>query len=231
MAPVIAGMFMVFKKKYLAGGLLTAVALGIQIFTNHVQVTYYLGIMVFVYMLVELIYAIKEKYFDHFLKASLVLFVALILAVLPNMTMLLTTYEYAAETTRGSTNIAADGQESKGGLDVGYMTQWSYGVGETLNLFIPNLYGGGSGSLTDDSETYKDLQKRGVQNASQIAKYAPTYWGSQPFTAGPHYVGALTFFLALLGLFLIRGPKKWWLIIVIALSISPLAQYIEPKLL
>ena len=94
MAPVIAGMLLVFKRKYLAGGLLTAVGLGIQLSTNHVQVTYYLGIMVFIYLLVELVYAIREKYFDHFIKSGLVLFAALILAVLPNMTMLLTTYEY-----------------------------------------------------------------------------------------------------------------------------------------
>ncbi len=220
-APVIAGMLLVFKKKYLAGGLLTAIALGIQISTNHVQMSYYLGIMIFIYVLIELVYALKEKYLPHFLKSGVVLFAALLLAILPNMTMLLTTYEYAQETTRGnSTQIVEEGQEAKSGLDLDYMTSWSYGIGETLNLFIPNLYGGGSNEELDiNSASYKNLQGRGIQNARQIVKGAPTYWGGQPFTAGPHYVGAITIFLAIMGLLLIRGPKKWWLVVVIVLSI------------
>ncbi|MEA1877904.1 MAG: hypothetical protein U9N86_13695, partial [Bacteroidota bacterium] len=220
MAPVIAGMFMVFKKKYMGGGLLTALGLGIQISTNHVQVTYYLGLMVLIYILVELVYAIREKYFDHFVKSGLILFTAFILALLPNMTMLLTTYEYTQETTRGNTQISVAGEEQKSGLKLDYMTDWSYGIGETMNLFIPNLYGGGgSGNLDENSETFKDMQKKGSQNALQAAQYAPTYWGGQPFTAGPHYVGAVIIFLAIMGLFLIRGPKKWWLIAIIILSI------------
>lgn len=220
MAPVIAGMLMVFKKKYLAGGMLTAIGLGIQVFTNHVQVTYYLGIMVLIYILIEFIYAIRQKYLDHFLKSSLVLFVALILALLPNMTMLMTTYEYAQETTRGKTTLVnPDGSDDKGlGLD--YITEWSYGVGETLNLFIPNLYGGNNGTDVGlNSETYRASKSRGEQAARQMAQYAPTYWGPQPFTAGPHYIGAIIIFLAILGLFLIQGPKKWWLIVVIILSL------------
>ena len=220
MAPVIAGMLLVFKRKYLTGGLLTAIGLGIQISTNHVQVTYYLGIMVLVYMLVELVYAIREKYFNHLVKASLVLFAALVLAILPNMTMLLTTYEYTQETTRGKTTLSSEDSSSESGLTVDYMTEWSYGVGETLNLFIPNLYGGsGSTDLGVDSEFFKELQRMGSQNARQMAAGAPTYWGTQPFTSGPHYVGAIVVFLAILGLFLIRGPKRWWLIIILVLSV------------
>jgi len=220
MAPVIAGMFMVFKRKYLGGGLLTALGLGVQISTNHVQVTYYLGLMVLIYIMVELVYAVREKYFDHFLKSGLILFTAFVLALLPNMTMLLTTYEYTQETTRGNTQISVDGEKQKSGLKLDYMTDWSYGIGETLNLFIPNLYGGGgSGNLDENSETFKDMQKKGNPNALQAAQYAPTYWGGQPFTSGPHYVGAVIIFLAIMGLFLIRGPKKWWLIAIIALSV------------
>ncbi len=219
MAPVIAGMLMVFKRKYITGGLLTAIGLGIQISINHVQVTYYLGIMVIVYLLIELIYAIREKYFDHFIKSSLILFAALILAVLPNMTMLLTTYEYTQETTRGKTAIAGDDGKSESGLTIDYMTDWSYGVGETLNLFIPNIYGGnGATNVGTNSETYRVMRNRGEQVARQMAEAAPTYWGSQPFTGGPHYVGAIIIFLAILGLLLVRGPKKWWLLIVITLS-------------
>jgi len=220
MAPVIAGMLLVFKRKYLAGGLLTAIGLGIQISTNHVQVTYYLGIIVLVYLIVELIYALREKYFNHFIKSSAVLFAALILAILPNMTMLLTTYEYTQETTRGKTELTREEGASDSGLALDYMTEWSYGVGETLNLFIPNLYGGSSyEELGPDSEFFKSLQRQRIQNSQRIAASAPTYWGPQPFTSGPHYVGAIIIFLAILGFILIKGPKKWWLLVVIALSI------------
>lgn len=221
MAPVIAGMFLVFKRKYLAGGLLTAIGLGIQISTNHVQISYYLGMMVILYFLVELVFALREKYLDHFMKASGILLISLILAVLPNMTMLLTTYEYARETTRGNSAgfETEEGEKTGKGLDLDYMTAWSYGVGETLNLFIPNLYGGSNGNLDTDSEFYKDLRRRGVQNPERYLASAPTYWGGQPFTAGPHYVGAITFFLAILGLLLVRGPRKWWLALVILLSV------------
>jgi hypothetical protein len=220
MAPVIAGMLMGFKRKYLTGGLITAIGLGIQISTNHVQVTYYLGIIVIVYLVVELIYALREKYFNHFLKSSAVLFAALVLAILPNMTMLLTTYEYTQETTRGKTELTKEEGTSDSGLALDYMTEWSYGVGETLNLFIPNLYGGSSyEDLGPESEFYKSLQRQRIQNSQRIAASAPTYWGPQPFTSGPHYVGAIVIFLAILGFILIKGPKKWWLLVVLVMSI------------
>ena len=123
------------------------------------------------------------------------------------------------ETTRGKTALSGDDSASESGLNINYMTDWSYGVGETLNLFIPNLYGGSGGTdVGTNSETYKAARSRGEQVARQMSEAAPTYWGSQPFTGGPHYVGAITIFLAILGLFLIRGPKKWWLLIIILLS-------------
>ncbi|MCD6347054.1 MAG: YfhO family protein, partial [Bacteroidales bacterium] len=219
MAPVIAGMLLVFRRKYLAGGLLTAVALGIQISTNHVQVTYYLGMIVFIYLFTELVFALREKYFDHFLKSVLVLFAALVLAILPNMTMLLTTYEYTQETTRGKTVLETD-ESNKSGLNVDYITQWSYGVGETFNLFIPNLYGGGgTTNFGENSKTLKAIRQQQMSQDNARYVLSKNYWGRQPFTAGPHYLGAITILLAILGLLLVRGPKKWWLIIVIALSI------------
>ncbi|MCD6331956.1 MAG: YfhO family protein [Bacteroidales bacterium] len=222
LAPAVAGMLLVYQRKYLWGGLLTAVGLGIEIATNHVQVTYYLGIIILIYMGVEFIYAVKEHYFKHWVIGALTLFVALILAVLPNMTTVLTTAEYTQETTRGKKVLTSQDENAvkgKSGLDLGYITNWSYGIGETLNLFIPNLYGGSSGTDVGlKSQFYKELKKRGVQNPGKLVKHAPTYWGSQPFTSGPHYVGAFTIFLAILGLFLVRGPKKWWLLFAILLS-------------
>ena len=230
LAPVIAGMLLVFRKNYIWGGLLTAVGLGIQLSTNHVQVTYYLGMMILVYLLVELVFAIREKYFGHMVKAGLTLFAALILAVIPNMTLILTTAEYTQETTRGK-NVLAEAREigtqdpdlkrGKSGLDLDYITAWSYGIGETMNLFIPNLYGGGSATdLGPKSQFYEELRKRGNTNARELVKRSPTYWASASGTAGPHYVGAVTVFLAILGLFLVRGPRKWWLLLIIILSFA-----------
>ena len=226
LAPVIAGLLLVFNRKYLLGGLLSCIGLGIQIATNHVQVTYYLGIMVLIYFLVELVFAIREKYLDHWIKSGLILLAALVLAIIPNMTSLLTTAEYTQETTRGK-NVLAEGQEgtqdqpAKSGLDLTYITDWSYGIGESLNLFIPNLYGGGSRTdVGTNSQFYKELSSRNIQNPRDLVKNAPTYWGSQYLgTSGPHYIGAITIFLAILGLFLVKGPRKWWLILVVILSL------------
>ena len=222
MAPVIAGMFLVFKRKYLAGGLLTAVGFGIQLVTNHPQVSYYLGIMMLVYMAVELVFAIREKYFDHLVKAGITIFIALVLAVLPNMTSLLTTQEYAKASTRGVSELVKPGEVKTKGLDLNYITDWSYGVGETINLFIPNFSGGGSRQVLDaNSATYKALINNKVpeQQARQLVG-GTSYWGSQTLgTAGPHYVGAIVVFLAVLGLFIVKGKNKWWLAAIIVISI------------
>lgn len=218
-APVIAGVLLVFKRHYLIGGLITAIGFGIQLVTNHVQVSYYTGIILLVYILVELVYAIKDKYFNHLIKSGATLLVALLLAILPNMTNLLTTYEYTHETTRGQSELVKEGPQTRG-LDLDYITQWSYGIGETMNLFIPNLYGGGGTVLGEDSESYKMLKNNNITdpNAWRYIQ-SQSYWGGQPFTSGPHYVGAVTIFLAILGLMLIRGKKRWWLAIVIVMSI------------
>lgn len=222
MAPVIAGVFLVFKRKYLVGGLVTAIGFGIQLVTNHPQVSYYLGLIILVYMLVELIFAIREKYFDHLVKSGITLFVALVLAILPNMTALMTTQEYSKETTRGVSELVKPGETKTKGLDVKYITDWSYGIGETINLFIPNFSGGGSShNLGTDSETYKAMISNQIpeQTAKQYTR-GISYWGSQTLgTAGPHYIGAISVFLAILGLFIVKGKKKWWIASIIVLSI------------
>ncbi|MCX6226105.1 MAG: YfhO family protein [Bacteroidia bacterium] len=222
MAPVIAGVFLVFRRKYLLGGLLTAVGFGIQLVTNHPQVSYYLGIIILIYMLVELVFAIREKYFDHLVKSGIVLFVALLLAILPNMTALMTTQEYSKETTRGVSELIKPGETKTKGLDVNYITDWSYGIGETINLFIPNFSGGGSSQdLGTNSAMYKAMISNQVpkQEARQYAR-GISYWGSQDKgTAGPHYIGAISVFLAVLGLFIVKGKKKWWLVSIIVFSI------------
>ncbi|MFA6481827.1 MAG: YfhO family protein [Bacteroidales bacterium] len=222
MAPVIAGVFLVFRRKYLIGGLVTAVGFGIQLVTNHPQVSYYLGIIILVYMLVELVFAIREKQFDHLVKSGITLFIALVLAILPNMTALMTTQEYSKESTRGLSELNKPGETKTKGLDVKYITDWSYGVGETINLFIPNFSGGGSShDLGTNSATYKAMIANQVPEA-QAKQYTRgmAYWGSQSLgTAGPHYIGAISVFLAILGLFIVKGKKKWWLASIIVLSV------------
>jgi hypothetical protein len=222
MAPVIAGMFLVFKRKYLLGGLLTAVGFGIQLVTNHPQISYYLGIMILIYMAVELVFAIREKYFDHLVKSGITIFIALVLAILPNMTALLTTQEYAKASTRGVSELVKPGETKTKGLDLGYITDWSYGVSETINLYIPNFSGGGSRQdLGTTSATYKALISNNVpeQQARQFIS-GSSYWGSQTLgTAGPHYIGAIAVFLAILGLIIVKGKNKWWLAAIIVLSV------------
>jgi len=222
MAPVIAGVFLVFRRKYLIGGLVTAIGFGIQLVTNHPQVSYYLGLIILVYMLVELVFAIREKYFDHLVKSGITLFIALVLAILPNMTALMTTQEYSKASTRGVSELVKPGETKTKGLDVKYITDWSYGIGETINLFIPNFSGGGSGTeLGTGSEMYKAMISNQVpaQQALQITQ-GRAYWGSQMLgTAGPHYIGAISVFLAILGLFIVKGKKKWWLASIIVISV------------
>jgi len=222
MAPVIAGVFLVFKRKYLLGGLVTAVGFGIQLVTNHPQVSYYLGIIILIYMLIELVYAIREKYFDHLVKSGITLFVALLLAILPNMTALMTTQEYSKESTRGVSELNKPGVAKTKGLDVKYITDYSYGISESMNLFIPNFSGGGSNhDLGTGSGVYKAMISNQIpaQEAKQYVSQL-SYWGSQNLgTAGPHYIGAISVFLAVLGLFIVKGKKKWWLASIIVLSV------------
>ena len=144
MAPVIAGVILTFRKKYLLGGILTTLALGLEITSNHFQITYYLGILILIYIIFQFFYEYKKKEINHFLRSCAILFIAAILAVLPNLTRLLTTYEYSKETTRGKSELISDEDNQTSGLDKDYVTAWSYGVSETMNLFIPNFKGGAS---------------------------------------------------------------------------------------
>ncbi len=221
MAPVLAGILLTFKKKYLLGGLLTAFMLGIEIYFNHVQITYYLMFMILIMMIVKFIYAIIEKQIKHFAIASLVLFFAVILAVLPNIRELWTTFEYGKETTRGQSELTPKGnQQQSTGLDKDYAFAWSYGKAESFTLLIPNFNGGSSHQeLSEGSETAQVLKKNGISNVKDMLKGVQTYWGEQPFTSGPVYAGAIIIFLFVMGLFLIKGPEKWWLLAAAILSL------------
>ncbi len=220
---VLAAVVYAYRKSMLWGALFFAFALSFQIKANHPQITYYLAMIVAGFVIWQLCAAIKEKLLPRFIKVSVLLLVAGALGIATNINHLWPTYEYSHYSMRGGSELAAkEGEEKSGGLDLEYATAWSYGIEETMNLLIPNFNGGASvGELDQDSETYKTLQQNGYA-ADQVVKALPLYWGPQSFTAGPMYMGAITIFLAILGLFTVRGGAKWWIAAVslIALMLS-----------
>lgn len=220
MAPVLAGVILTYRGKYIAGGLLTAFFLSLEILSGHPQITYYLLLMVLVYGIIELINHWREKMLPGFLKASGVLLLAAVLAVLTHFASLWGTYEYSKYTIRGKSELTHNKENRTGGLDKDYATSWSYGKAETFTLLIPGFYGGSSHiGLSKNSETYRELQEGGYQSPDEVIKQIPLYWGPQPFTSGPVYVGAIIFFLFILSLFLVKGPLKWWAVAVTVMSI------------
>lgn len=220
MAPVLAGIIMTYKGKYLWGGLLTALFLSLQIACNHLQITYYLMFIILFFLIFEIYNDLKQKQLIHFSKASGILVIAAVLAVLPNITNMLTTYEYSKYTIRGKSELSSELNNRTSGLDKDYATGWSYGVPETMTLLIPNFNGGSShAGLGTNSDMYKALKENNVPNPKEIVKAMPMYWGTQPFTSGPVYVGSVVFFLFVLGLFLVKGKYKWWLLAATILSI------------
>ncbi len=216
MAPVIAGVIMTYQGKYLWGGILTTFALGVEIATNHIQIAYYLALMVFVLVGVQFIYAIIEKDLKKFMSASMVLALAAVLALLPNITNLLTTYEYGKESIRGPSELTDSKGEKASGTDKDYAYSWSYGIDETWTLLIPNAKGGSSQPIGfDKPELFKNVDQNYVE---YIGKYS-SYYGDQSFTSGPVYIGAIIVFLFILGLFIVDGSVKWWLLISAILGI------------
>ena len=223
MAPVLAGIIMAYRGKLLRGSAITALFLSLQLRANHLQITYYLLMIVVAFGIFELVHAIKEKKVPQFVKIGMVLVFAAILAIGANIEKIWTTYEYGKYSTRSQSELTIDGdQENKTtGLNKDYATSWSYGKIETFNLMIPNLMGGASGSeLSEDSYVYQVLKKNRVPNAKNIIKRMPTYWGDQPFTSGPVYIGAVICFLFVLGAFIVKGRLKWWLITCTLLSFA-----------
>ncbi|MBE6242698.1 MAG: hypothetical protein E7114_04680 [Bacteroidales bacterium] len=198
------------------GATLFAFALSMQIKANHLQITYYLAIVIFIYAIGLLIYlCIKRKdLIKRFFTASALLLFIGIIGIATNSNKLIPTYEYTPYTMRGGSELSSDSDtHNDKGLDLEYATAWSYGINEMPNLLIPNFNGGASsGELPLDSETGELLKRAGQPNLKQTMKHLPLYWGPQPFTAGPMYMGAITIFLFILGLILCKGREKWWLV-------------------
>ncbi|MBQ9185423.1 MAG: hypothetical protein IJ151_06085 [Bacteroidales bacterium] len=209
--------------KLLAGPVLTGLALSFQIKANHVQISYYLALIILSYVLVYFVWILSKKreLLKPFLVTSVLLVVFSGVGIATNANRLLPTWEYTQETMRGGSELTQDGGGKSNGLSFEYATQWSYGTEELPNLLIPNYNGGSSAGAVDPekSATIKLLKSYGQTNTREIAKALPMYWGPQPFTAGPMYIGAITIFLFVLGLCLPKGPGKWWVLIPSILGI------------
>jgi len=216
MAPMIGGIYYTYRRDMLKGALFTAFIVALEIQANHPQITYYGLMCLLVFGIVEFIYSLKNKTVIKFLKTSALLILPFVIAMGINFASLYTTYEYGKYSIRGKSDLTALNSNTTSGLNKDYITTWSYGVDETFNLLIPNYKGGSSRPFDRTSETFKVLsQNNNVAAANQFQKY----WGTQPGTDGPHYVGAIVIFLFVLGLILIKGPEKWWLLAATILSV------------
>lgn len=217
---VIAGVLMTFRGKHLPGAILFTIGLSLELVANHLQITYYGLILIAIYGLVELGFAIKEKTFAPFFKSVLFLLAGGIIAVGMNFSRLYTAYEYSKETIRGPSELSSNYENKTSGLDKDYVVQWSYGIDETMTLLIPNFKGGATQiNAGENSRSYEALRDRGVQNPKQVVQSVVMYHGKQPGTSGPVYVGAIVVFLFFLGLFVVKGRYKWWLLVATVVSI------------
>ncbi len=223
---VLSGIILTFRKKYVPGFLLTTIGMGLELCANHYQMTYYLLLLVLILGLSYFVFAIKRKKIPQFFKAVGILVVAVIIAIGLNATNILATQEYVKESTRGKSEltITPEGlpKEVESGLDKDYITEYSYGIMESFNLFIPRFMGGGnSENVGRNSNTYEAFRVLGATPAQALeeAEHAPMYWGDQPIVEAPAYVGAVVIFLAVLALFLVKGRLRTWLVGGILLSL------------
>ena len=213
MAVVVAGFFFIYRKKYALGISLTMIftAMG---FSPHPQMAYYIFMLIGVLFVAELYIHIKEKRYKDLVLGTVFFAFSVLIGIGTGMSNVFANSEYVKETMRGGHSDIVTEQEGgkTKGLDLDYVTAWSYGIDETLTFMIPGYMGNASGyDVGTDSELYRQLTSKGVPraDAKQFCQGAPTYWGEQPFTAGPVYAGAAVCFLFILGLFLVKGPYKW----------------------
>jgi hypothetical protein len=222
---VLAGVLWVFQRKFILGFIVTGLAMALEIYTNHIQMTYYLGFCLLILGIVELINAVKEKAVPLFVKQALIIVAAVALGIGANAPRLLALKEYADNSTRGKSeltiNLDGSNKEVTKGLDKAYITQYSYSKLETFNLFIPRFMGGGTiEKLGENSNFYQFIEeKAGKKVAEEYAERVLTYWGDQPIVEAPAYIGAVIFFLFFLGIFLVKGRLKQWLVAATIFSI------------
>jgi len=233
-APIIASIILTLRGKHILGGALTAFFLAMEIRANHLQMTYYLMLAVFILVIVEVFHAVKNKTMPQLVKSIGFLAVGLGIAVAVNASMLWSNAEYAKYTIRGQSNLKSTTDEPSTGLAKDYAYEWSQGVGESLSFLIPNVYGGGSGTeqLDAKSATVKAFTAKGIAE-DEALKFAQQissggiqgmgglgiYWGDKSYTAGPWYFGAVICFLFVLGLIIVKDRLKWWILATVILTI------------
>ena len=208
--PTIAGLVLCYRGKYLSGGLVTALFVALQIASNHVQMSYYfLFVMLFMAIAYGFI-AYQKRALPDFFKATGVLILAGLIGVCINLSNLYHTYEYSKESMRGKSELIKENaaNQTDSGLERDYITQWSYGIGETFSLLVPNVKGGASVPLAANEKAMEKAHPMYRNIYGQLGQY----WGEQPGTSGPVYVGAFVMFLFILGLFVVKGPMKWALL-------------------
>ena len=215
--PMIAGVVLAYRGKYLWGLLVTAVFAAFEVNANHVQMTYYFLFPIFFMIIAYLVEAIREKKICHFLKATAICAVGALIGISLNISNLYHTWQYGQESMRGKSELVKknSANQTNSGLDRDYITQWSYGIGETWTLLVPNTKGGASIPLSES----KTAMAKADPQFEQIYQQLGQYWGDQPMTAGPVYVGAFVLMLFILGLFIVKGPMKWALLAATILSI------------
>ena len=215
--PMIAGIVLAYRGKYLWGLLLTAIFTAFEINANHVQMTYYYLFIILLMGIAWLVEAIKEKQMARFLKATGVVALGAAIGVCINLSNLYHTWEYSQESMRGKSELVKQNasNQTNSGLERDYITQWSYGIGETWTLLVPNTKGGASVSLSQSEKAMEHAQSDFMPIYQQLGQY----WGEQPGTSGPVYVGAFVLMLFILGLLIVKGPMKWALLAATILSI------------
>jgi hypothetical protein len=222
---VLAGFLWVFQRKFILGFIVTGLAIALEIYTNHIQMTYYLGFCLLILGIVEFVNAIREKVVPLFIKQVAIIIAAVALGVGANAPRLMALKEYADHSTRGRSeltiNLDGSNKEITKGLDKTYITQYSYAKLETFNLFIPRFMGGGTiEKLGEDSNFYQFIEeKAGKKVATDYSEQVLTYWGDQPIVEAPAYIGAVIFLLFFLGIFLVKGRLKQWLVVATVFSI------------
>ena len=219
--PMIAGVVLAYRGKYLWGFIVTAVFTAFEVKANHVQMTYYYLFIVLFMVVAYLVQAIREKRLQHFLKASGVLVAAALIGIAINISNLYHTWEYQKESMRGKSELtkANSANQTSSGLDRDYITQWSYGVDETLTLLVPDAKGGASVPLSQNATAMAKANPEVQNMLPQLYEAVPQYFGTQPGTSGPVYVGAFVLFLFVLGLFIVKTPLKWALLAATILSV------------
>ena len=217
---LISGIYLAYNKNRISGALLFAVGLSLLLSVNHPQMSYYAAILVSIIVITYFIYALIEKTLTKFFKTSGLLVGAAILAIGIGFGPLLSTYEYGKYSSRGKSELISSDYNKTSGLDRGYILDYSYDFGEALTAFIPGFRGGSNSEHLDlNSKTYKLLEEdQGKEAAKKLIQSTPLYWGSQPITRGPFYYGAVLCFLFVLGLFIVKGKEKWWIVAVVIIA-------------